>query len=133
MVELEKNSAASELTSIRSNHDELERELNKLNSSNRTLTLEREQLSSELAESKREREKLEEKYNELMIKKEEPEVDTSKIVDEDGDPALVKAMKNELAVLREKNRILEQKYKINRRISPRVQIKVNFKQVVVFH
>ncbi|CBY13543.1 unnamed protein product [Oikopleura dioica] len=58
-----------------------------------------------------------------MIKKDEPEVDTSKIIDEDGDPKLVNAMKNELAVLREKNRILEQKYKTNRRISPRVQIK----------
>jgi len=83
-----------------------------------------EKLKCELEQVQSEHSRLEEKYQDMILaaanqSENVPETISEKLENSEQ----IIAIKQELRILREKNQILESKYKLNRRISPRVAIK----------
>ena len=124
VTELQRKATTDELASIKSNNENLEDEMGTLTGNHKIICAESERLKAELEQMKQEYAQLEEKHHQIVMAAEaETPVETPVDLPVGDSSEVISAMKQELRILREKNQILESKYKLNRRISPRVAIK----------
>ena len=130
VTELETSSSSHQLTSAQNENKTLVKDYEELQASSKVMGAENERLKAELEQKMLENERIQE-----TMANEEPGT-KSESVDvadyHDGQTVnyeLFTALENELAVLRERNTILEEKFKVNRRISPRKQVKVTGKAI----
>ena len=127
VADLERTTANQELANLLTNQELVESEMTKLTGAYKISLADSEKLKAELEQEKIEHSKTLQKLDEANenIKKvgeksEKIEVSLSENI-ENSDVVL--GMRQELSILREKNHILEEKYRLNRRISPRTIIK----------
>ena len=129
VTELETSSSTNQLTSAQNENKALVKDYEELQASSKVLSAENERLKAELEQKSLENERIQESIGtsgqeEVSDKPTEDEA-TGQTVNYE----LFSALENELAVLRERNTILEEKFKVNRRISPRKQVKVTGKSI----
>lgn len=124
VAELQRTATSNELGTIKSDNQTLESEMEKLTGNFKIISAENEKLKAELEQVQTEHSRLQDKYQEMILAAETPaETAPIDISDEVENSEVILAMRQELRILREKNQILESKYKLNRRISPRAAIK----------
>ena len=125
VTELETSSSSTQLTSVQAENKVLVKDFEELQASTKVLNAENERLKAELEQKRLENERIQETIDDQTpTEKNEPADDGTTVNYE-----LFSALENELAVLRERNTILEEKFKVNRRISPRKQLKVSGKSI----
>ena len=127
VADLERKTANQELVNLMTNQELVEAEMTKLTGAYKISLAESEKLKAELEQERSEHSKTLEKFNEAKEKLETIDQKVEKVEDlpaeSNENSEVVLAMRQELNILREKNQILEEKYRLNRRISPRTIIK----------
>ena len=111
VTELETSSSSHQLNSAQIENKTLVKDFEELHASSKVINAENERLKAEIEQKMLENERIQEIKDDPSLK-------------ETVNYELFSALENELAVLRERNTILEEKFKVNRRISPRNQLKV---------
>ena len=129
VTELETSSSTNQLNSAQNENKALVKDFEELQASSKVMGAENERLKAEVEQKTLENERIQESIGtssqqEVSDKPNEDETSSQTVNYE-----LFSALKNELAVLRERNTILEEKFKVNRRTSPRKQVKVTGKSI----
>ena len=125
VTELETSSSSTQLTSVQAENKLLVKDFEELQASAKVLNAENERLKAKLEQKTLENERIQETIDDNTPKEKNQVTDDGTTVNYE----LFSALENELAVLRERNTILEEKFKVNRRISPRKQLKVSGKSI----
>ena len=132
VTELETSSSTNQLNSAQNENKALVKDFEELQASSKVMGAENERLKAEVEQKTLENERIQES---IGTNSQEEGIGFSDKPNEDETTSqtvnyeLFSALKNELAVLRERNTILEEKFKVNRRISPRKQVKVSGKSI----